>query len=156
MIRPILAALALFALPLAAGAQTIAGDPVGSPAAQILGPAADGTAERDTRSGMTTVTPAQRDTGPTRACIARVIGLRPLTHYDHAQGSGFLAVREGPGSTFRQTGELYLGDSVSITDRRGNWYAVRCSGGLCTAPLWGEPAPQGWAYGRFLHVDCPD
>lgn len=118
----------------------------------------DRDAEREARSITAPGRPAaERDgSGPARACTARVIGLRPLSHYDHAQGSGFLAVREGPGSTFPQIGELYLGDTVTIGDRRGNWYAVRCSGGLCATPLWGQPAPEGWAYGRFLHLSCPD
>lgn len=151
MIRPLLAVLIL-----CAAGQTLAQPLPGGPDAIPAAPERSVSPDREPRSGTVILAPALRDDGgPARACTARVVGLRPLSHYDHAQGSGFLAVRAGPGSTFPQIGELYLGDSVVVGDRRGNWYAVRCSSGLCATPLWGEADPEGWAYGRFLHLDCP-
>lgn len=90
-------------------------------------------------------------------CTGNVVGVRPLSAYDHAAGSGFLAVRTGPGTGFAQIGELYLGDEVSVWDRQGNWMYVYCMSGRCLNPLWGNPTPQGWAYARYLSVGgvCP-
>lgn len=90
-------------------------------------------------------------------CTGYVVGVRPLTQYDHAAGTGFLAVRAGPGAQYPQLGELYLGDEVSVWDRAGKWLYVACMSGRCETPLWGNPAPQGWAYGRYLDVAgvCP-
>ncbi len=83
-------------------------------------------------------------------CEARVVGVRSLDFYDHYAGTGFLAVRNGPSSKYRQIGELYNGDLVSVFDRRGNWYHVTCMSGVCQDPYWGQPSPQGWVSGRYL------
>lgn len=90
-------------------------------------------------------------------CTGYVVGLRPLSQYDHASGAGFLAVRTGPGSGYGQIGELYLGDEISVWERQGNWFYVYCMSGQCLTPLWGTPTPQGWAYARYLNVAgvCP-
>lgn len=91
------------------------------------------------------------------SCIGQVVDVRPILHYDHAMGEGYLAVRSGPGAVFAQEGELYRGDQVSVYARDGNWFAVQCIAGQCLEPLWGEPSPQGWVYGRYLRLagDCP-
>lgn len=90
-------------------------------------------------------------------CTGRVVGVRPLNQYDHAAGHGFLAVRTGPGTQHPQIGELYLGDEISVWDRSGRWYYVKCMSGQCQSPLWGQPAAQGWVYGRYLSIGgiCP-
>lgn len=90
-------------------------------------------------------------------CTGRVVGVRPISQYNHATGSGYLAVRNGPGGSYRQIGELYAGDEVSVYDRRGNWYAVTCMSGRCTQPLWGQPTPSGWAHRSYIRAGglCP-
>ncbi|MCB1397637.1 MAG: SH3 domain-containing protein [Rhodobacter sp.] len=90
-------------------------------------------------------------------CTGFVQGVRPIAQYNHTAGTGFLAVRTGPGGSFPQIGELYAGDEVSVWDRNGNWYYVRCMAGRCTAPLWGDPTPTGWVYGGYLRIGgvCP-
>lgn len=90
-------------------------------------------------------------------CTGRVVGVKPISQYNHSTGSGFLAVRTGPGSSYRQIGELYAGDQVSVYDRKGNWYAVTCMSGRCTRPLWGQPTPSGWAHRSYIRAAgvCP-
>lgn len=90
-------------------------------------------------------------------CTGYVAGVRPISQYNHAAGRGFLAVRTGPGTGYRQIGELYLGDEVSVYDRSGNWYAVTCMFGRCNRPLWGEPSPSGWVHRSYVRADgiCP-
>ncbi|SLN48099.1 SH3 domain-containing protein [Roseisalinus antarcticus] len=90
-------------------------------------------------------------------CTGYVVGVRPLNQYDHTAGRGFLSVRTGPGGSYQQIGELYLGDEFAVWDRRGNWYLVQCMAGRCTQPYWGQPSPNGWAYGNYLSMGgvCP-
>jgi uncharacterized protein YraI len=90
-------------------------------------------------------------------CTGTVVGVQPLSQYDHNAGTGFLAVRSGPGARYAQTGEVYAGDMVSVYDRRGDWYAVTCMEGACTNPLWGPATPSGWVYRKFVRADgvCP-
>lgn len=90
-------------------------------------------------------------------CTGNVVGVRPLGQYNHARGNGFLAVRNGPGSSYTQIGEVYAGDLVSVYDRRGSWYAVTCMEGVCTNPLWGPAFPSGWVYRKYVAVGgvCP-
>jgi len=90
-------------------------------------------------------------------CTGYVVGVRPISQYDHARGNGFLAVRSGPGGRYQQIGELYAGDEVSVYDRAGQWLAVTCMSGRCMNPLWGQPMPSGWAHGRYIRAGgvCP-
>jgi uncharacterized protein YraI len=90
-------------------------------------------------------------------CTGRVVGVKPISQYNHAAGSGYLAVRTGPGGSYRQIGELYAGDEVSVYDRNGNWLAVTCMSGRCTRPLWGQPTPSGWAHRNYVRAQgvCP-
>lgn len=90
-------------------------------------------------------------------CTGFVQGVRPIAHYNHARGTGFLAVRSGPGPGFAQIGELYAGDEVAVWERSGAWYQVRCMSGRCLSPLWGPAQPTGWVHGRYLQVGgvCP-
>lgn len=46
-----------------------------------------------------------------------------------AGGDGFLAVRSGPGSGYRQLGALHNGDRVTIFGGDGDWLAVLVPGG---------------------------
>jgi uncharacterized protein YraI len=98
-------------------------------------------------------------TGPVLAgdCTGYVVGVKPISQYNHARGNGFLAVRTGPGSSYQQTGELYRGDEVSVYDRRGNWYAITCMSGRCMNPMWGTPMPSGWVSGKYIDAAgvCP-
>ena len=90
-------------------------------------------------------------------CTGYIVGVRPLSQYNHANGNGFLAVRSGPGGKYRQVGELYSGDEISVYGRRGNWYEVTCMSGVCTNPLWGPAVPSGWVYGKYISIGgvCP-
>lgn len=90
-------------------------------------------------------------------CTGYVVGVQPISLYNHAAGTGFLAVRTGPGSGYPQIGELYAGDEVAAANRSGNWYQVICMGGVCENPLWGQPNPGGWVYGKYIDVAgvCP-
>lgn len=90
-------------------------------------------------------------------CTGNVVGVRPISQYNHAAGNGFLAVRGGPGSGYQQVGELYAGDEVSVWQRNGRWLFVQCMSGRCLNPLWGPSSPQGWAYDGYLRIGgvCP-
>jgi uncharacterized protein YraI len=90
-------------------------------------------------------------------CTGHVVGVQPIASYNHAAGNGFLAVRSGPGSSYPQLGELYLGDEIAVWARSGSWYRVQCMSGRCTQPLWGQANPNGWVYGRYLSIGgvCP-
>ncbi len=90
-------------------------------------------------------------------CTGHVTGVRPISQYNHAKGNGFLAVRTGPGSKYQQIGELYRGDEIAVWDRAGSWYRVQCMSGRCLNPLWGQPDPNGWVYGKYLSIGglCP-
>lgn len=90
--------------------------------------------------------------GSAGTCEAKVVGVRPLSQYDHAAGNGYLAVRSGPGSGYAQIGEVYLGDWSIVFEKRGNWYRIACYQGRCMQPLWGQASPEGWAYGKYLDV----
>jgi uncharacterized protein YraI len=90
-------------------------------------------------------------------CTGHVTGVRPISAYNPSSGAGFLAVRTGPGTNYRQIGELYAGDEVAVWARRGNWYQVRCMSGRCMSPFRGPAMPTGWVFGRYLRVGgvCP-
>ena len=90
-------------------------------------------------------------------CTGNVVGVRPISQYNHAAGNGFLAVRSGPGTGYTQIGELYLGDEIAVWERQGNWLYVYCMAGRCQTPLWGNPTPQGWSYAKYLRIGgvCP-
>ncbi|AKH99578.1 SH3 domain-containing protein [Hoeflea sp. IMCC20628] len=102
---------------------------------------------------------ASAGSGPALAgdCTGHVVGVKPISQYNHAKGTGFLAVRTGPGSSYQQTGEVYRGDEVSVYDRRGNWYAITCMSGQCMRPLWGQPTPSGWVSRTYIDAAgvCP-
>lgn len=88
-------------------------------------------------------------------CVGRVVGVKPISQYNHAKGSGFLAVRTGPGGKYRQVGEVYRGDEVAVFGRRGKWFHVNCLSGQCMNPLWGPAIPEGWVHGSYLRVPSP-
>lgn len=85
-------------------------------------------------------------------CTGIVVGVRPISQYNHDAGHGFLAVRTGPGSKYSQKGELYRGDEVWVGERQGRWLYVGCMNGRCSDPLWGTPWPEGWAYDKYLEI----
>ncbi len=64
-------------------------------------------------------------------CTGLVVGVQPPSQYNRRLGNGFLAVRSGAGSKYRQIGALYAGDEVAIWDRRGSWYQDTCVSGRC-------------------------
>ena len=90
-------------------------------------------------------------------CTGHVVGVRPVSEYNHAAGRGFLAVRTGPGTQYGQIGELYQGDEISVWARQGSWYQVQCMSGRCAQPFWGQPMPNGWVFGQYLRIGgvCP-
>ena len=62
-----------------------------------------------------------------------VAGLNP-------SGDGFLAVRSGPGTEYRQIDELYNGDMVRTCATQGPWVGV----------YYGKPRLRGWVHGNWL------
>ena len=64
---------------------------------------------------------------------AQVMGLNP-------NGDGFLAVRTGPGTGYRQIDSLFNGQRVGTCARSGNWYGV----------IYGSPLRKGWVHGNWL------
>ena len=86
-------------------------------------------------------------------CVARVVGVKPISQYNHAAGRGFLAVRSAPGG--KQVGEVYRNDEVSVFGKRGKWYQVSCLEGRCMNPKWGPAFPEGWVHGGYLAIPHP-
>jgi hypothetical protein len=82
----------------------------------------------------------RRDTGAGAICEGTVHGLS-LT-YSLARGTGFLAVRAGPSATAPMIHQLFNGDTVEITDRRGSWYFV------------GVDGFEGWAHRKWMSNSC--
>ena len=75
------------------------------------------------------------------SCGGTVVGLS--SYYNQSTGSGFLAVRTGPGTGYQKIGELYNGNEVTLLDRRGNWYQIDAQGiGI------------GWAFYKWIRRDC--
>lgn len=67
-------------------------------------------------------------------CAGSVVaGLNP-------SGDGFLAVRSGPGTDYRQIDELYNGDMVRTCAMQGPWIGV----------YYGDPRLRGWVHGNWL------
>lgn len=62
-----------------------------------------------------------------------VAGLNP-------DGDGFLAVRTGPGTEFRQIDQLHNGDLVRTCVMNGPWVGV----------YYGQPRQKGWVHGNWL------
>ena len=85
-------------------------------------------------------------------CNGTVVGVRPASQYNHANGRGYLAVRSGPGGKYQQLGEVYASDIVAVYAKRGKWFEVACVQGLCTNPLWGPAYPSGWVHGNYLRL----
>ena len=79
-------------------------------------------------------------------CEGTVVGVASLNHYNHFSGSGFLAVRTGPGSGYHQIGELYRHDHVEVTGKSGIGIWPLHVGPL-HEPAVGAGLPQGWVYG---------
>lgn len=95
-------------------------------------------------AAFATLATAGAATAPAQAgdfCTGTVRGLSRV--YDPSTGSGFLAVRAGPTQSATQIGELFNGNRVEITDRRGNWYLINARG-----------IGQGWASVRWLRNNC--
>jgi len=65
-----------------------------------------------------------------------VAGLNP-------SGDGFLAVRTGPGTEYRQIDKLHNGNMVRTCAVHGSWVGV----------YYGQPRQRGWVHGNWLtHV----
>ena len=73
-------------------------------------------------------------------CEGTVHGLS--RSYNLARGTGFLAVRAGPSASAPMVHQLFNGDTVEITDRRGNWYFV------------GGDGFEGWAHRNWMSNSC--
>ncbi|WP_306027278.1 SH3 domain-containing protein [Stappia sp. MMSF_3263] len=73
-----------------------------------------------------------------------------------AGGDGFLAVRSGPGSQYREIGRLKNGDKVFTFDKSGKWFGVVFGGSEpgCTSPVKKRLLPyrgrKGWVHGNWL------
>ncbi|WP_417766767.1 SH3 domain-containing protein [Stappia sp.] len=73
-----------------------------------------------------------------------------------AGGDGFLAVRSGPGSQYREIGRLKNGDKVYTFDKSGKWFGVIFGDSEpgCTSPVKKRPLPyrgrKGWVHGNWL------
>lgn len=88
------------------------------------------------------VTLAVGTTSPVQAqyCEGTVHGLS--RSYDLTRGTGFLAVRAGPSAAAPMVHQLFNGDTVEITDRRGSWYFV------------GGDGFEGWAHRKWMRNSC--
>ena len=75
-------------------------------------------------------------------CTGTVYGLSD--NYNEATGSGFLAVRELPNGRGAKLAELFNGDTVEITGRKGNWYRVQMEGG----------SDEGYVSVRWMENAC--
>ena len=81
-------------------------------------------------------------------CMSSVIaGLPP-------DGDGFLAVRTGPGSSYRKIDELRNGEVVIVFEMRGDWAGVvyrtpdvRCASTTTTPVTYRN---KGWIHSRWL------
>ncbi|CAN7418955.1 SH3 domain-containing protein [Aminobacter sp. LjRoot7] len=80
-------------------------------------------------------TPAQA-----QYCEGTVHGLSRA--YNLARGTGFLAVRAGPSAAAPMVHQLFNGDTVEITDKRGSWYFV------------GGDGFEGWAHRKWMSNSC--
>ena len=70
------------------------------------------------------------------ACTATVRGLSST--YNPATGSGFLALRAGPGTRNPQIGEAFNGERYRVLGVRGGWVKIEALDG------------ELWAFGRYL------
>ena len=71
-----------------------------------------------------------------QACTATVRGLS--SNYNQARGTGFLALRAGPGTGNAQIGEAFNGETYRVLGVRGGWVRIEALGGAL------------WASGRYL------
>ncbi|PLX37287.1 MAG: SH3 domain-containing protein [Hyphomicrobiales bacterium] len=74
-----------------------------------------------------------------------------------ADGDGFLAVRSGPGSTYRKLDELHNDDPVWIFDKRGKWIGiVYDTPGLSCNSTVDRPVPydgrKGWVHENWVDL----
>lgn len=73
-----------------------------------------------------------------------------------ADGDGFLAVRSGPGSNYREIDRLRNGDKVFTFDQNGKWFGVVYGGSQpgCTSPdkkrLLPYRGKKGWIHSNWL------
>ncbi len=74
-------------------------------------------------------------------CYGTVHGLS--ANYDPYKGSGFLAVRNGPGSSYAKIGELFNGYQVTINGRQGSWYQI-----------WYAGIGNGWSHRKWISTNC--
>ena len=74
---------------------------------------------------------------PTGADADHVGGLNP-------QGDNFLALRAGPGTTYRTLRQMGPDTVVRVIARRGDWLKVEL-----------EDGEQGWAFGRYILAGDP-
>lgn len=84
--------------------------------------------------------------------LGEVRGLNP-------RGDGFLAVREGPGSTYPMSGRLYNGDHVYFCDKHGAWVGIVYGESMqdcgVSSPVpkrqpYKGPCRSGWAHRHWL------
>lgn len=83
--------------------------------------------------GVATPAQAQYAKAPFTAC-------RVSTAWPAAPAS--LPVRAGPNATAPMIHQLFNGDTVEITDRRGSWYFV------------GVDGFEGWAHRKWMSNSC--
>jgi len=71
-----------------------------------------------------------------------------------AGGDGFLAVRSGPGTDYRQIDELHNGDVVYTYDQKGDWIGIAYDvSSIECASKTTRPIPydkKGWVHGAWL------
>jgi hypothetical protein len=87
--------------------------------------------------------------------MGEVVGLDP-------QGDDFLAVRDGPSTSFKKIDEVYQGDALYLCDKKGNWYGVVYASGPgidCEVSLpvderepYAGECYSGWVYGGYVEV----
>ncbi len=81
--------------------------------------------------------------------LGQVSGLNP-------KGDNFLAVRSGPGSSYKMIDKLHTGDRVWMFDRKGDWIGVAYGAAeIECSPIkkdkaYDGPGRPGWVHKKFV------
>jgi V8-like Glu-specific endopeptidase/SH3-like domain-containing protein len=89
-----------------------------------------------------------------RQCTARVVNLDPYNANSRNTGLGFLNLRAKDSAKSKILSEAYLGDSLRVLARKGNWARVECISGQCKTPYRGQGGVRAWASTRYLSIRC--
>jgi len=107
------------------------------------------------RSGWVSAKFLSRSRPVQQSCTATVVNLNPYSNRTRSDGSGYLNIRNNPGTRGTSIiSETYLGDRLEVLNRQGNWAQVRCLSGQCQRPYRGSAGVTGWASSKFMSIRC--